>query len=106
MKDVLKGLYDNDIARKRAKVRIEIIKYINDFRKGNTDLSLFFIEKEEEFWDNLILNFKDKNIKKFEEFNRLLELNYYLKKLEKVYSEIENNFKSYFPRLILNSKTN
>ena len=33
MKDVLKGLYDNDIARKRAKVRIEIIKYINDFRK-------------------------------------------------------------------------
>ena len=93
MKDVLKGLYDNDIARQRAKVRIEIIKYINDFRKGNTDLSLFFIEKEEEFWDNLILNFKDKNIKKFEEFNRLLELNYYLKKLEKVYSEIENNFK-------------
>ena len=57
MKDVLKGLYDNDIARKRAKVRIEIIKYINDFRKGNTDLSLFFIEKEEEFWDNLILCF-------------------------------------------------
>ena len=106
MKDVLKGLYDNDIARQRAKVRIEIIKYINDFRKGNTDLSLFFIEKEEKFWDNLILNFKDENIKKFEEFNRLLELNYYLKKLENVYSEIENNFKSYFPRLILNSKTN
>ena len=106
MKDVLKGLYDNDIARQRAKVRIEIKKYINDFRKGNTDLSLFFIEKEEEFWDNLSLNIKDKNIKTSEEFIRLLDLNYYLKKLEKVYSEIENKFKSYYPRLILNSKTN
>ena len=42
MKGILRGLYDNDIARQRAKVRIEIIKYINDFRKGNTNLSLFF----------------------------------------------------------------
>ena len=98
MKDVLKGLYDNDIARQRAKVRIEIKKYINDFRKGNTDLSLFFIEKEEEFWDNLRLNIKDKNIKTSEEFIRLLDLNYYLKKLEKNYSEIENKFKSYYPK--------
>ena len=105
MKDVLKGLYDNDIARQRAKVRIEIKKYINDFRKGNTDLIFFFIEKEE-FWDNLSLNIKDKNIKTSEKFIRLLDLNYYLKKLEKVYSEIENKFKSYYPRLILNSKTN
>ena len=98
MKNVLRGLYDNDIARQRAKVRIEIIKYINDFRKGNTDLSLFFNEKEEEFWDNLILNIKDKNVKTSEEFIRLLDLNYYLKKLEKNYSEIENKFKSYYPK--------
>ena len=98
MKNVLRGLYDNDIARQRAKVRIEIIKYINDFRKGNTDLSLFFNEKEEEFWDNLNLNIKDKNFKTSEEFIRLLDLNYYLKKLEKNYSEIENKFKSYYPK--------
>ena len=98
MKGILRGLYDNDIARQRAKVRTEIIKYINDFRKGNTDLSLFFNEKEEEFWDNLILNIKDKNVKTSEEFIRLLDLNYYLKKLEKNYSEIENKFKSYYPK--------
>ena len=98
MKGILRGLYDNDIARQREKVRIEIIKYINDFRKGNTDLSLFFNEKEEEFWDNLILNIKDKNVKTSEEFIRLLDLNYYLKKLEKNYSEIENKFKSYYPK--------
>ena len=98
MKGILRGLYDNDIARQRAKVRTEIIKYINDFRKGNTDLSLFFNEKEEEFWDNLILNIKDKNFKTSEEFIRLLDLNYYLKKLEKSYSEIENKFKSYYPK--------
>ena len=98
MKGILRGLYDNDIPRQREKVRIEIIKFINDFRKGNTDLSLFFNEKEEEFWDNLILNIKDKNFKTSEEFIRLLDLNYYLKKLEKNYSEIENKFKSYFPK--------
>ena len=98
MKGILRGLYDNDIPRQRAKVRIEIIKYINDFRKGNTDLSLFFNEKEEEFWDNLNLNIKDKNFKTSEEFIRLLDLNYYLKKLEKNYSEIENKFKSYYPK--------
>ena len=98
MKGILRGLYDNDIPRQREKVRIEIIKCINDFRKGNTDLSLFFNEKEEEFWDNLILNIKDKNFKNSEEFIRLLDLNYYLKKLEKNYSEIENKFKSYYPK--------
>ena len=98
MKDILRGLYDNDIARQRAKVRIDIIKYINDFRKGNTDFCLFFNEKEEEFWDNLILYIKNKNFKTSGEFIRLLDLNYYLKKLEKNYSEIENKFKSYYPK--------
>ena len=98
MKEVLRALYDNDIARERAKVRIEIIRYINDFRKGNTDLSLFFKEKEEEFWDKLVLNIKNENFKTSEEFIRLLDLNYYLKKLEKNYSEIENRFKSYYPK--------
>ena len=94
MEDSLRRLCNTDLAEQRVKVRTEIIHYINDFRKGNTDFSLFFNEQEEKFWDNLIFDIKRKKYKNAEEFTRLLDLNYYLKILGKNFRDIESRFKS------------
>ena len=90
MEDSLRRLCNTDLAELKVKVRTEIIKYINDFRKGNTDFSLCFKKEEEEFWDDLLFLIKCKEYKNVEEFTKLLELNKYLKILEKDFEHIKS----------------
>ena len=83
MEDSLRSLCNIDLEELREKVRTEIIKYINDFRKGNTDFSLLFKKEEEVFWNSLLSLIKYKEYENVEEFIKLIKLNNQLDILEK-----------------------
>ena len=83
MEDSLRRLCNIDIVELRVKVRNEIIKYINDLRKENSDFALLFKEEEEGFWKSLLNIFKYKKYENMEEFTKLIKLNNQLDILEK-----------------------